>query len=68
MQRREKQQHCNQKFSQKNQTRLLSLLQVGKESHTHTNICTGGESERERERERERGVMVLSVARDLERR
>jgi hypothetical protein len=62
MQRREKQQHCNHKFSQKNQNRLLSSLQVGKESHTHTNISTG------REREREREVMVLSVARDLERR
>jgi hypothetical protein len=60
MQRREKQQHCNHKFSQKNQTPLLSLLQFGKESHTHKHTQI--------ERERERGVVVLSVARDLERR
>jgi hypothetical protein len=45
-----------------------SLITASWKRVTHTHKHTLREGERERERERERGVMVLSVARDLERR
>jgi len=46
----------------KNQTRLLSLLQFGKESHTHKH--THRERERERERERSHGLICCKRSRE----